>query len=41
MEWTEIHDIYLCREMLAIGIMETKKKTVHRAQMGETIAKNL
>ena len=41
MEWTDTHDIYLCREMLAVGIMKTKKKTVHGAQMWETIAQNL
>lgn len=41
MEWTDRHDTYLCREMLAVGIMKTKKKTVNRAQMWETIAQNL
>ena len=41
MEWSELHDIYLCREMLSVGLMKTKKRTVQRAQIWEQIATNL
>ena len=41
MEWSELHDIYLCREMLSVGLMKTKKRTVQRAQLWEQIARNL
>ena len=26
MDWSELHDIYLCREILTVGLMKTKKK---------------
>lgn len=41
MEWSESHDVYLCREILAVGLMKTKKKTTQRAQLWEQVANNL
>ena len=35
MEWSELHD------MLSVGLMKTKKRTVQRAQIWEQIATNL
>ena len=40
MDWSELHDVYLCREILTVGLMKTKKKTTQRAQLWEQIAKN-
>ena len=41
MEWSELHEVYLCREILTVGLMKTKKKTTQRAQLWEKIANNL
>ena len=41
MEWTQVHDVYMCREILSGGLLKTKKKTVQRAQMWDKIAVNL
>ena len=41
MEWTTVHDVLLCREMLAINPFQTKRKTTQRAKMWETIAQHL
>ena len=37
MEWSELHEVYLCREILTVGL----KKTTQRAQLWEKIANNL
>ena len=41
MEWSELHEVYLCREILTVGLMKTKKKTTQRAQLWEKIVNNL
>ena len=41
MEWTEQHDVFLCREILAVDLFKTKKKTTKRAEMWQKIAHNL
>ena len=41
MEWTEQHDVFLCREILAVDLFKTKKKTTKRAEMWQKIADNL
>ena len=41
MEWNEKHDIFLCREILAVDLFKSKKKTTQRAQLWQQIADNL
>ena len=41
MEWSEAHDVLLCREMLALNPFKAKRKTTQRSKMWETIAQNL
>ena len=40
MEWTEQH-VFLCREILAVDLFKTKKKTTKRAEMWQKITDNL
>ena len=41
MEWSTVHDVLLCREMLATNPFQAKRKTTQRAKMWETIAQHL
>ena len=41
MEWTEAHDVFLCREMLVVNPFQYKRKTTQRAKMWETVADHL
>ena len=42
MEWTGQHDVLFCREILAVELFKTKKKTTtHRAELWTKIAENL
>ena len=41
MEWTEMHDIFMCREILAVELFKTKKKTTARAQLWQKVADNI
>ena len=41
MEWSEAHDVLLCREILALNPFKAKRKTTQRSKMWETIAQNL
>ena len=41
MEWIEKHDIFMCREILAVELFKTKKKTTARAQLWQKVADNL
>ena len=37
MEWSEAHDVFLCREMLAVNPFKAKRKTTQRTKMWETL----
>ena len=41
MEWSEAHDVLLCREMLALNPFKAKRKTTQWSNMWKTIAQNL
>lgn len=41
MEWSELKNILLCREVLAIEPYKAKERTVQRAQAWQTVADNL
>ena len=41
MEWSEAHDVFLCREMLAVNPFKAKRKTTQRTKMWETIVQHL
>ena len=41
MEWTQAHDVFLCREMLVVNPFQYKRKTTQRAKMWETVADHL
>ena len=41
MKWTTDHDIEFCKEVLISKLFETKKKSIERGQVWETIAANL
>ena len=40
MEWTEQHDIILCREILVTNPFSAKKKTTQRKKLWDTVAQN-
>ena len=41
MEWSEAHDIQLCREIMVTNPFSAKRKTSDRKRLWETIARNL
>ena len=41
MDWTNQHDIVLCREVLVVDPFQADKKTVQRAKHWQTVANNL
>ena len=41
MDWTNQHDIALCREVLVVNPFQAKKKTIQRAKHWQTVANNL
>lgn len=41
MEWTERHDIYLCREIIVVEPFQFKKSTVDRGKLWTKIAESL
>ena len=41
MEWTAVHDVLLCREMLAINPFKAKRKTIQRTKIWETVVHHL
>ena len=41
MEWGELKNVILCREVLAIEPYKAKERTVQRAQAWQTVADNL
>ena len=41
MEWSEEHDIQLCREIMVTNSFSAKRKTSDRKRLWETIARNL
>jgi len=41
MEWTEKHDIYLCREIIVVEPFQLKKGTVDRGKLWTKIAEAL
>ena len=41
MEWSEEHDIQLCREIMVTNPFSAKRKTLDRKRLWETIARNL
>ncbi|KAK2567743.1 hypothetical protein P5673_007609, partial [Acropora cervicornis] len=40
-EWSEAHDIQLCRQIVVTNPASTKRKTSERKRLWETIAQNL
>ena len=41
MEWTQYHDLVLCRELLVINPFQAKYKTTARAKLWDQAAENL
>lgn len=41
MEWSELHDISLCREMIVVNPFKSKRKTTQRTKMWDTIIQHL
>ena len=41
MEWTNPHDIALCREIILVNPFKAKKKTIPRAKLWEEVATNV
>ena len=41
MEWTNPHDIALCREIILVNPFKAKKKTIPRAKLLEEVATNV
>ena len=41
MDWTNGHDVVLCREVLVVDPFQAKKKTIQRAKLWQTVANNL
>ena len=41
MDWTNAHDVVLCREVLVVDPFQAKKKTIQRAKLWQTVANNL
>ena len=40
LEWSETHDVLLCREMLAVNPFKAKREMTQRRKMWETIVQH-
>ena len=41
MEWTDCHDILLCREILLVEPFKAKQRTQQRGQLWQSVAEHL